>query len=104
MRLSKISLQNFRNYTKISISSDADLVLMLGENAAGKANFLESVYFLSRLKSFRAPDQLFIKYGESYLNISGALSEEKLEVIVQISPLLKRQFKINGQKIQRGFW
>src|SRR3989338_6465197 len=64
MRLTNLTLQNFRNYKQISINVDADLVLILGENASGKTNFLESIYFLSRLKSFRAPDNLLITHQQ----------------------------------------
>jgi DNA replication and repair protein RecF len=104
MRLASVDLENFRNYSKVSISTDADLVLILGSNAAGKTNFLESIYFLSVLKSFRAPDQLLVRYQESHFGLKGQVGENKLEVIVQTSPALKRQYKINGQKTKRAFW
>lgn len=104
MRLTNLSLKNFRNYTKASVNTDADLVLILGDNAAGKTNFLESIYFLSRLKSFRAPDDMLVKKGEDHFSIQGKVGEDKLEAIVQVQPALKRGFKINGQKIKRSLW
>jgi DNA replication and repair protein RecF len=104
MKLESISLQNFRNYTKVSASFNADLVLILGDNASGKTNFLESIYFLSRLKSFRAPDNILVKNAEDFFNISGKLGDNRYEVIVQINPALRRQYKINDQKTKRGFW
>ncbi len=83
---------------------NSDLVLILGENAAGKTNLLESIYFLSRLKSFRAPDNLLVKHQEDFFNLQGRFGENKFESIVQIQPSLRRQFKINDQKTKRGFW
>lgn len=104
MRLTSIILENFRNYTKVSVSTDADLVLILGANASGKTNLLESIYFLSRLKSFRAPDQLLVKNQESHFTLSGNWGDNQFEAIVQTQPVLRRQFKINEQKTKRGFW
>ncbi|MBX4186941.1 MAG: DNA replication and repair protein RecF [Candidatus Doudnabacteria bacterium] len=104
MKLERISLQNFRNYSKISINLGADLVLILGDNAAGKTNFLESIYYLSRLRSFRAPDNLLVKNGEDFFNLQGRFGEKDLEVIVQVLPNLRRQYKINDLKTKRGLW
>ena len=104
MRLASISFENFRNYKQISINVDADLVLILGENASGKTNFLEAIYFLSRLKSFRAPDALLVKHQEHFFKLTGGINEKKIEIAVQINPALRRQYKIDDQKIKRGFW
>lgn len=104
MRLASIALEKFRNYQKIQASVDSDLVLILGENASGKTNFLESIYFLSRLRSFRAPDNLLVRNHEDYFSLSGIYGENRLEVSVQIQPALKRQFKLDDQKIRRAFW
>ncbi len=104
MRLEQVSAQNFRNYQKSEVKLNSDLVLILGDNAAGKTNFLESIYFLSRLKSFRAPDNLLVKNNEDFFNLRGQIGESKLEIVVQVNPALRRQFKINDQKTKRGLW
>ncbi len=104
MRLNQIRLTNFRNYKQAEAGINSDLVLILGDNAAGKTNFLESLYFLSRLKSFRAPDQLLVKNLESHFKIEGQFGDHKLETIVQNSPSLRRQFKINELKTKRSLW
>lgn len=104
MRLTNITLTNFRNYSKVSIATDADLVLILGENASGKTNFLESLYFLSRLKSFRAPDELLINQSQDHFIIQATFGGLNLETVVQNSTLVKRSFKLNGQKTKRSLW
>ncbi len=104
MRVAEIKLLNFRNYSQVSVTTDADLVLILGENAAGKTNFLESVYFLSRLKSFRAPDEMLIRRDEEHFTLHGKIGELELEAVVQKSTTLKRGFKINGLKTKRSLW
>ncbi|MBX4191277.1 MAG: DNA replication and repair protein RecF [Candidatus Doudnabacteria bacterium] len=97
-------MEKFRNYEKSEVKLNSDLVLILGENAAGKTNFLESIYFLSRLKSFRAPDNLLVKNNEDYFNLQGQIGENKFEAIIQINPVVRRQFKVKDQKIKKGFW
>lgn len=105
MRLTNIALKNFRNYFEASVVTDSDLILILGDNASGKTNFLESIYFLSRLKSFRAPDNLLVNQKEDFFSAEGgSASGGNFEAIVQINPVAKRQFKIDGQKIKRIFW
>ncbi len=104
MRLGQVDLKNFRNYTNLSVTTDADLVLILGQNASGKTNFLESVYFLSQLKSFRSPDQLLVSYSQDYFNLTGHQDGQTYEALVQIEPKLARQFKIDGKKTTRNLW
>src|SRR3954462_9096220 len=104
MKLESTSLENYRNYKKSEVKLDSDLVLILGENASGKTNFLESVYFLSRLKSFRAPDNLLVKSQEDYFKIEARQDDKKLETIVQVFPKLARSFKVDDLKIRRMNW
>jgi DNA replication and repair protein RecF len=90
MRLTEINLKNFRNYHQVSAQTDADLVLILGDNAAGKTNLLESIYFLSRLKSFRAPDEMLVNHTEDFFSLKGKFHEDELETVVQKTPAVKR--------------
>ncbi len=107
MHINKITLENFRNYKKAEIELSSDLVLIVGENASGKTNFLESIYFLSNLKSFRAPDNMVVNHQEDFFSVKGSVDAsepEELEVVVQKNPVLRRGYKVNGQKTKRIAW
>lgn len=104
MSVKKVNLINFRNYTKAEVETNSNLVLILGNNATGKTNFLESIYYLSRLKSFRAPDQFLVRNSANFFTIQGTVKEKQLEAVVQIYPSTKRQFKIDGVKTKKSFW
>ncbi len=107
MHISNISLENFRNYKRAEIRLGSDLVLIVGENASGKTNFLESIYFLSRLKSFRAPDNFLVNHTEDFFSIKGTVTHsepEDLEIVMQKNPAVRRGFKINGQKTKKIAW
>lgn len=104
MRLTSVSLENFRNYTNLSIAIDADLVLILGENAAGKTNLLESIFYLSRLKSFRAPDAALVRRGADFFALRGQIGGRTHEALMQVFPKSARQVKTDGIKTKRSLW
>jgi DNA replication and repair protein RecF len=54
MHIHSLTLKNFRNIEKTEIFPDPEFNILWGPNAQGKTNFLEAVYLLGNLKSFRA--------------------------------------------------
>lgn len=53
MLLKNIRLSSFRNYQSLDIGFGRDINVLVGSNAQGKTNFLEALYLLGTLKSFR---------------------------------------------------
>lgn len=53
MRLEHLRLLHFRNYQQVSISLEHDITVFYGDNAQGKTNLLEGIYFAARGFSFR---------------------------------------------------
>lgn len=103
--LKRLELENFRSYEKIGVDCDSDLVLILGDNAAGKTNLLEAVYYLLTLRSFRSPDALLAKTDTGYFQISGEFSDSvNAQVVVQVTPSLRRKCRLNGQSRVRSEW
>lgn len=47
MHISQLSLKNYRNYTRLQQDFQAGPILLQGNNAQGKTNLLEALYFLS---------------------------------------------------------
>ena len=54
MYLSHLSLTHFRNYQKLEIDFSGPLTLFQGENAQGKTNLLEAIYYLATSKPVHA--------------------------------------------------
>ena len=52
--LNKLKIKNFRNHKSFGIDLEAQRTIVLGCNGIGKSNLLESIEFLSQLKSNRA--------------------------------------------------
>ncbi len=52
MRVDHLSLTNFRNYARLELELPAEQpVLIVGENAQGKTNLLEAIYYLAAARS-----------------------------------------------------
>lgn len=54
MRLTHLSLLNFRNYARLELELPPGASIFYGENAQGKTNLLEAVYLLATTRSPRA--------------------------------------------------
>jgi DNA replication and repair protein RecF len=54
MRLTHLSLTNFRNFTRLDLPVPAGTTLIVGQNAQGKTSLLEAVYLLTAFTSFHA--------------------------------------------------
>lgn len=53
MYLQKLILRNFRNYEEAALEFSPKVNLLRGENAQGKTNLLEAIFFISTGRSFR---------------------------------------------------
>jgi DNA replication and repair protein RecF len=51
MRLTQLSLFNFRNYVRLALDLPDGVTVLLGDNAQGKTNLLEAVYYLATSRS-----------------------------------------------------
>jgi DNA replication and repair protein RecF len=57
MHLNRLSLTNFRNFSRLDIDVPSGAVLIMGDNAQGKTSLLEAVYFLATFVSFQASSE-----------------------------------------------
>jgi len=53
MNIQRVILQNFRNITGTDVELDCGINVLYGDNAQGKTNFLEAVYFCATGRSHR---------------------------------------------------
>lgn len=51
VRLSHLSLVNFRNYARLELDLTGALIVLQGDNAEGKTNLLEAIYLLATSRS-----------------------------------------------------
>ncbi len=101
MFLRKISLINFRNYKKVNINFDKNINIIIGDNAQGKTNILESIYFLALTKSYRTQDMNLINKECEFTKVKGELKDDRvfktLEIYLSND---EKKVSINSNKIK----
>lgn len=76
-----LKLTDFRNFKTKTLEFSDKITTIVGPNASGKTNILESLYLLSTAKSFKAKlEAETIQYEESITAITGITDTGKLEV------------------------
>lgn len=76
MKISQLSLKNFRNYPTRDFSFDPELTIIVGPNGAGKTNVLEAIYLLATGESWRAgASEEMMRFEEDVAHVSGVISE-----------------------------
>jgi len=85
MKIDKIRLHNFRNYKELSLDFHPNLNIFLGQNAQGKTNLLESIYFLALTRSHRTShDKELISWEEKELSVAGQVSKQNTTVPLEV--------------------
>lgn len=75
MRLTHLSIRRFRNLGSQELDIPPEGVALVGENAQGKSNFLESIYYLETFRSFRgARDDQLVAFDEDVFRVAGRLT------------------------------
>ncbi len=101
MKLLGLELKNYRNCLDLRLNLNSDKVLIIGKNAQGKTNILESIYFLSALKSPRTSNiQELINFNSQKFEISADLvkSDTEISVFYSYDNGKNKELKINGVK------
>lgn len=74
MKITTLSLINFRNYEKLNLNFNSFLNVFYGSNGSGKTNLIEAIYLLSLTKSFRINnDKILIKKGAIKAKVRGEI-------------------------------
>ena len=102
MKLQSLKLYDFRNYAAAGVQLHPGVNLIVGENAQGKTNLLEAVFYLSTGRSFRtARNQELIRFGAEFADLGCELfsggREQSIRAVL-FSGRKPRQLYIGGVK------
>jgi DNA replication and repair protein RecF len=102
MSLNKLYLRDFRNYVNLELEFDPGVNLIVGDNAQGKTNLLESIYYLGSGKSFRANRTgEMVRFGADFAEIQGEVTAQDREQTIRwvlFSGSRPRMLQRNGVK------
>lgn len=101
MRLRDLKLTDYRNCLDLELDLSANKVLIIGKNAQGKTNILESIYFLSTLKSPRTSNNVeLINFNsdKALINCNLIKAETDVELDFSYSTEKKRELALNKVK------
>ncbi len=102
MFIKKLKIQNFRNYDIQEIEFNKNINILYGDNAQGKTNILEAIFFSSFGKSFRtSKEKEIIKKGKDFTNILVEYEKKDRDGKINISLADKKNISINGVKIKK---
>lgn len=102
MRIDRLYLRNFRNYTEMNTEFVPGVNLLVGDNANGKTNLLEAIFYLSTAKAFRAKhENELLLFGSEFAELSAKVfsqeREQELKVLL-FEGRRPRQLWLNGVK------
>lgn len=105
MYIQSLELSNFRNYKELNMEFSKGTNILYGDNAQGKTNILESIYFASTSKSHKgSKDRDVINFGERESHIKAIVIKNDCPVRIDIH-LRKNKAKgiaINGIAIKKA--
>jgi DNA replication and repair protein RecF len=103
--LTALRIRHFRNLGVQELEVPSGGVAIVGENAQGKTNLLEAVYYLETLRSFRgARDEELVAFGQDVFRIAATI--EGVGPALEVAAAYQRQGKrkkvtVNGAEPER---
>ncbi len=84
MALTSLNLINFRSYSDRVFDIGSNVTLVVGPNASGKTNLLESLYVLASTKSFRTRDYGMVRHTQDHFRVVGRFNDQEVALGYQL--------------------
>ncbi|OOM11061.1 DNA replication/repair protein RecF [Clostridium saccharobutylicum] len=104
MYVKNIMLVNYRNYENLQIELNKNVNVFIGDNAQGKTNVLEAIYYGAFAKSHRtSKDKELINWKNDKAYISLLIGKSRLDKKIDINILRdgKKAIKVNSVKVNK---
>lgn len=102
MKITKLCLNNFRNYTNTTVEFDDGVNFVVGKNAQGKTNLLESLYLMSVGKSPKnSKEKQLIKFEQdkAKIEVDFKTNAGNKTITMFLDKANKKAIKINSLNI-----
>lgn len=104
MFIKRLQMLNYRNYDTLDINLVPNVNVFMGDNAQGKTNILEGIYYCAFARSNRtSKDRELINWKAENAFVSVTVDKERLDKRIDISILKdgKKAIRINKVKIKK---
>src|SRR4051794_36049163 len=105
MRVTRLSLRNFRSYEAAEVRLGPSLTVITGPNGAGKTNLLEAVYFACTGRSCRtANEREVVRFGAGVARLelgAEAPDGEAHRITVGFAPGEAKRLQVDGAAVDR---
>ena len=104
MFIKRLQMLNYRNYNALDIGLGPHVNVFMGDNAQGKTNILEGIYYCAFARSHRtSKDRELINWNADNALLSVTVGRERLDKRIDISILKdgKKAIQINKIKIKK---
>lgn len=100
MIVKELTLRTFRNYEKASLKFEAPVIIIIGNNAQGKTNLVESIYTLAFSKSYRArSEKELIFLSKDFAKINAMVHFTQQDSVKEIDYVISskgKKIKVNN--------
>jgi DNA replication and repair protein RecF len=104
MRVTRLSVRDFRSYEAAELRLGAGLTVVAGRNGAGKTNLLEALYFACTGRSCRtATEREVVRFGASLtrLELEAEDAQGGHAVSVGFEPGAPKKLRVDGAPVER---
>lgn len=105
MTITELRLLNYRNYENEVINLHPSVNIILGNNAEGKTNLIESIFYISTLRPIRpAKDKELISHGCGFAKVETTLAgaDRRCALEITLSQTERKQVLKNGVSIRKA--
>lgn len=99
MYIQELCLRNFRNYVTLKLLVNPYLNIFVGDNAQGKTNIMEAVYYTATGRSHRTNrENELLRWQESFFQIDLKAEREHRKINIEITTMADghKKIKVNG--------
>src|SRR5688572_18015253 len=101
--VSRLSLSDFRNYARLEIDLDPAFNVLVGANAQGKTNLLESMYLLSTTRLMRGMrDGEAVRDGAERAVVKADLLHLNSQISIVLERGIRKRAQLNGAGLPRA--
>lgn len=104
MYIKRLQMLNYRNYKSLNITLGKNVNVFMGDNAQGKTNILEAIYYCAFAKSHRtSKDKELINWNSDNAYVSLSVGKDRLDKNIDINILKdgKKAIRINKVKVSK---